>query len=154
MLSNLQAAVQINDSTEIFVYTHPELKDLGFIDVTFLERTRTTLPVSEEVNWSDSATIAAVKVFQSQFNTHPSKYSIRAHDAFLDAFTRKLERDLGPKDFSVLPAPIATVFDWVAVDQFSGYVNKHWKLKTFYQRQWCESENVPTLLDFIEPEKD
>ncbi|MAU75878.1 MAG: hypothetical protein CL831_03275 [Crocinitomicaceae bacterium] len=154
MLSNLQAAVQINDSTEIFVYTHPELKDLGFIDVTFLERTRTTLPVSEEVNWSDSATIAAVKLFQSQFNTHPSKYSIRAHDAFLDAFTRKLERDLGPKDFSVLPAPIATVFDWVAVDQFSGYVNKHWKLKTFYQRQWCESENVPTLLDFIEPEKD
>jgi len=154
MHSNLQMEVQINDSTEIFVYTHPELKDLGFIDVTFLERTRTTMPVSEEVNWSDSATIAAVKVFQGQFDTSPSKYSIRAHDAFLDAFTRKLERDLGPMDFSVLPAPIATAFDWVAVDQFSGYVNKHWKLKTFYQRQWCDSESVPTLLDFIKPELD
>ena len=154
MHSNLQMSVQINDSTEIFVYTHPELKDLGFIDVSFLERTRTTMPVSEEVNWSDSATIAAVKVFQSQFDTQPSKYSIRAHDAFLDAFTRKLERDLGPMDFSVLPAPIATVFDWVAVDQFSGYVNKYWTLKTFYQRQWCASDSVPTLLDFIEPELD
>jgi hypothetical protein len=154
MLSNLQMAVQINDSTEIFVYTHPELKDLGFIDATFLERTRTTMPVSEEMNWSDSATIAAVQVFKGQFNAHPSKYSIRAHDAFLDAFVRKMERDLGPMDFSVLPAPIATAFDWVAVEQFSGYVNKHWKLKTFYERQWCDSDSVPTLLEFIEPELD
>ena len=152
MHSNLQMAVQINDSTEIFVYSHPELKDLGFIDVTFLERTRTTMPVSEEVNWSDSATIAAVKAFQGQFDTHPSKYSLRAHDAFLDAFKRKLERDMGPMDFSVLPAPIATTFDWVAVDQFSGYVNKHWELKTFYNRQWCASDFVPTLLDFVKPE--
>jgi hypothetical protein len=154
MLSNLQMAVQINDSTEIFVYTHQELKDFGFIDVTFLERTRTTMPVSEEINWSDSTTIAAMKVFKGQFKTYPSKYSIRAHDAFLDAFTRKLERDLGPMDFSVLPAPIATAFDWVAVDQFSGYVNKHWKLKTFYKRQWCNSDSVPPLLDFIESELD
>ena len=154
MLSNLQMAVQINDSTEIFVYTHPELKDLGFIDATFLERTRTTMPVSEEMNWSDSATIAAVQVFKGQFNAYPSKYSIRAHDAFLDAFERKMERDLGPMDFSVLPAPIATVFDWVAVEQFSGYVNKHWKLKTFYKRQWCDSDSVPRLPDFIKPELD
>jgi len=154
MLSNLQMAVQINDDTEIFVYSHPELKNFKFIDVTFLERTRATIPVSEEMNWSDSATIAAVKVFKAQFSSDPSKYSIRAHDAFLDAFVRKMERDLGPMDFSVLPAPIATVFDWVAVDQFSGYVNKHWKLKTFYKRQWCDSDSVPTLLDFIEPDLD
>ena len=29
MLSNLQMAVQINDSTEIFVYTHPGIKGFG-----------------------------------------------------------------------------------------------------------------------------
>jgi hypothetical protein len=151
MLSNLQLEVQINASTEIFVYTHQELKDLGFIDATFLERTRATMTVSEEMNWSDSATIAAVQVYKGQFKGHPSKYSIRAHDAFLDAFVRKMERDLGPMDFSVLPAPISTAFDWVAVDQFSGYVNKHWKLKTFYKNQWCDSDSVPALLEFIEP---
>ena len=154
MLSNLQMTVQVNDSTEIFVYTHPELQDLGFIDVEFLERTRTTLPVSEVINWSDSSTIAAIEVFRDKFNTYPSKYSMRSHDAFLDAFLRKMERDLGQMDFSVLPTPIATEYDWVAVDKFAGYVNKYWKLETFFKRKWCNSDSVPTLHDFIEPQLD
>ena len=154
MLSNLQMAVQVNDSTEIFVYTHPELQDLGFIDVKFLERTRATLPVSEVINWSDSSTNAAIKVFRDKFNTHPSKYSIRSHDAFVDAFLRKMERNLGQMDFSVLPTPIATEYDWVAVDKFAGYVNKYWKLDTFYKRKWCNSDSVPTLHDFMEPQLD
>ena len=37
MLSSLQSAVQVNDSTEIFVYAGSELMDWGFIDLAFLE---------------------------------------------------------------------------------------------------------------------
>jgi hypothetical protein len=154
MISNLQMAVQINDSTEIFVYAHPELQDLGFIDVEFLERTRTTLPVTGKIDWSDSTSIAAIQIFRKKFKTEPTKYSIRSHDAFLDAFLRKLERELGQMDFSVLPSPIAIDFDWVAVDRFAGYVNKFWKLDTFYQGQWCDSGTVPALHEFIEPQLD
>lgn len=154
MISNLQMAVQINDSTEIFVYAHPELQDLGFIDVEFLERTRTTLPVTGKIDWSDSTSIAAIEIFRKKFKTEPTKYAIRSHDAFLDAFLRKLERELGQMDFSVLPSPIAIDFDWVAVDRFAGYVNKFWKLDTFYQGQWCDSGTVPALHEFIEPQLD
>ena len=154
MISNLQMAVQINDSTEIFVYAHPEIQDLGFIDVAFLERTRTTLPVTGKIDWSDSTSIAAIQIFRKKFKTDPSKYAIRSHDAFLDAFLRKLERDLGPMDFSILPTPIAIDFDWVAIDEFAGYVNKFWELDTFYQGQWCESDTVPALHEFIEPQLD
>jgi hypothetical protein len=154
MISNLQMAVQINDSTEIFVYAHPELQDLGFIDVEFLERTRTTLPVTGKIDWSDSTSIAAIQIFRKKFKTEPTKYAIRSHDAFLDAFLRKLERELGQMDFSVLPSPIAIDFDWVAVDRFAGYVNKFWKLDTFYQGQWCDSGTVPALHEFIEPQLD
>ena len=154
MISNLQMAVQINDSTEIFVYAHPEIQDLGFIDVAFLERTRTTLPVTGKIDWSDSTSIAAIQIFRKKFKTDPSKYAIRSHDAFLDAFLRKLERDLGPMDFSILPTPIAIDFDWVAIDEFAGYVNKFWELDTFYQGQWSESDTVPALHEFIEPQLD
>ena len=38
MLSSLQSAVQVNDSTEIFVYAGSELMDWGFIDLAFLEK--------------------------------------------------------------------------------------------------------------------
>jgi hypothetical protein len=127
---------------------------LGFIDVEFLERTRTTLPVTGKIDWSDSTSIAAIDVFRKKFKTDPSKYAIRSHDAFLDAFLRKLERELGQMDFSILPTPIAIDFDWVAVDRFAGYVNKFWKLDTFYKGQWCDADTVPALHEFIEPQLD
>ena len=57
-------------------------------------------------------------------------------------------------DFSILPTPIAIDFDWVAIDEFAGYVNKFWELDTFYQGQWCESDTVPALHEFIEPQLD
>ncbi|PCJ80076.1 MAG: hypothetical protein COA49_09990 [Bacteroidetes bacterium] len=154
MLSNLQMAVQINDSTEIYVYSHPELQGLGFIDVKFLERSRTTIPVSEVIDWNDSTSIAAVKVFRKMYKSDPSKYSLRAHDAFLDAFLRKKKKEMGDLDFSILPAQISTKYDWGAVDTFSGYINKAWKLKTFHLGQWCDSDTVPMLPDFLVPELD
>jgi len=154
MISNLQMAVQINDSTEIFVYAHPEIQDLGFIDVAFLERTRTTLPVTGKIDWSDSTSIAAIQIFRKKFKTDPTKYAVRSHDAFLDAFLRKLERELGPMDFSILPTPIAIDFDWVAIGEFAGYVNKFWELDTFYQGKWCDSDTVPALHEFIVPQLD
>jgi len=154
MLSNLQMAVQINDSTEIYVYSHPELQDLGFIDVKFLERSRTTIPVSEVIDWNDSTSIAAIKVFRKMYKSDPSKYSLRAHDAFLDAFLRKMRAEMGDIDFSILPAQISTKYDWRAVDKFSGYINKAWKLETFHLGQWCDSDTVPDLPEFVVPELD
>ena len=57
-------------------------------------------------------------------------------------------------DFSVLPTPIAIDFDWVAIGEFEGYVNKFWKLDTFYQGKWCDSDTVPALNEFIDPRLD
>ena len=154
MLSNLQMAVQINDSTEIYVYSHPELQDLGFIDVKFLERSRTTIPVSEVIVWNDSSSIAAIKVFRKMYKSDPSKYSLRAHDAFLDAFLRKMQKEVGDLDFSILPAQLSTKYDWQSVDTFSGYVNKAWDLSTFHHGQWCDTDTVPILPEFVLPELD
>ena len=154
MLSSLQVEVQINDSSQIYVYSHPEIRDLGFIDVKFLERTHLTIPVGGSIDWSDSTTIEAVKLYRRLFTTDPSKYALRAHDALLDAFKRKLERDLGEMDFSVLPQPINTQCDWHQLEQFSGYVNKNWSLETFNSGHWCISDTLEHLPEFIVPEID
>ncbi len=81
-------------------------------------------------------------------------YVLKAHDAFLDAFKRKLEKDMGDMDYSVLPQPIETHFDWHQLRQFSGYVNKNWSLETFHAGHWCKTDTLETLHDFIAPELD
>lgn len=154
MLSNLQVEVQMNDSTQIYVYANSEIKDLGFIDVKFLNRTRLTVPVSGSIDWSDSTTIEAVKLFRLMFKTDPSIYVVKAHDAFLDAFKRKLVRELGEMDYSTLPQPIETDYDWQQLQQFSGYVNKHWGLETFHAGHWCKTDTLESLKEFVIPEID
>ena len=165
MLSNLQSAVQRNDSTEIFVYANSDIIDLGFIDIPFLSRTRTTIPVSGIVDWTDSNTAKAVKTYRELYNTDPPKYAIRAHDAMLDAFSRKMadmpidstvvaNDSLAKWDLSSLPAPIATNFIWDQVDDSGGWVNSTWELNTFYEGQWCPTDTVPGLPQFIEPQLD
>ncbi len=154
MLSNLQVEVQMNDSTEIYVYSHSEIRDLRFIDVKFLERTHLTVSVGSAIDWTDSITIQAVKLFRVMYQTDPSKYVLKAHDAFLDAFKRKLEKDLGDMDYSVLPQPIETNFDWHQLRKFSGYVNKNWSLETFHAGHWCKTDTLETLHDFVAPEVD
>ena len=154
MLSNLLVEVQMNDSSEIYVYSHSEIRDLGFIDVKFLERTRLTIPVSGSIDWSDSTTISAVQQFRLMYKTDPSKYVLNAHDAFLDAFKRKLERELGEMDYSVLPQPIETQYDWEQLQQFCGYVNKSWSLETFNNGHWCQTDTLESLREFIVPEID
>ena len=165
MLSSLQSAVQQNDSTEIYVYAGSDVKDLGFIDLPFLTRTRTTIPVSGEVDWSDSTTVEAVKTFRDLYDTDPTDYAIRAHDALLDAFARKLdvmpldsailaEDSLASWDLSSLPAPIATKFEWSQTQEDGGWVNSTWELSTFHNGQWCTTDTVPGLLPFIEPQLD
>ncbi len=165
MLSSLQSAVQQNDSTEIFVYANADLMDLGFIDLQFLSRTKTTIPVSGNVDWTDSTTVEAVKTFRALYDTDPSDYAIRAHDALLDAFSRKLETmlldsvvlaedSLATWDLSSLPAPIATDYLWNQVSDSGGWVNSTWDLNTFHMGQWCETDTVPGLMPFIEPQLD
>jgi len=139
---------------QIYVYSHSEIRDLGFIDVKFLERTHLTIPVSGSIDWSDSTTISAVKQFRLMYKTDPSNYVLKAHDAFLDAFKRKLERELGEMDYSVLPQPIETHYDWQQLQQFSGYVNKSWSLETFNDGHWCITDTLESLHDFIVPEID
>ena len=165
MLSSLQSAVQQNDSTEIYVYAGSDVKDLGFIDLPFLTRTRTTIPVSGEVDWSDTTTVEAVKTFRDLYDTDPTDYAIRAHDALLDAFARKLdampldsallaEDSLASWDLSSLPTPIATQFEWSQTKEYGGWVNSTWELSIFHNGQWCKTDTVPGLMPFIEPQLD
>ena len=154
MLSNLLVEVQMNDSSQIYVYSNSEIRDLGFIDVKFLERTHLTIPVSGSIDWSDSTTINAVQQFRLMYKTDPSKYALKAHDAFLDAFKRKLEREWGEMDYSVLPQPIETQYDWEQLQQFGGYVNKSWSLETFNHGHWCQTDTLESLHEFIVPEID
>jgi hypothetical protein len=154
MLSNLLVEVQMNDSSQIYVYSNSEIRDFGFIDVKFLERTHHTIPVSGSIDWSDSTTINAVQQFRLMYKTDPSKYVLGAHDAFLDAFKRKLEREWGEMDYSVLPQPIETQYDWEQLQQFGGYVNKSWSLETFNHGHWCQTDTLESLHEFIVPEID
>ena len=165
MLSSLQSVVQQNDSTEIFVYASADLMDLGFIDLPFLSRTRTTIPVSGGVQWSDSLTIEAIKIYRDLYDTDPTEYSIRAHDAMLDAFARKMgampidslvlaEDSAATWDLSMLPAPIGTEYNWNSLGEGQGWVNATWDLNTFHNGRWCPSDTVPELHPFVEPELD
>ena len=106
------------------------------------------------MNWSDSATIAAVQVFKGQFERSSLQVFNSCARCVLRRVCEKNGERPGPDGLFCFACTHCDRFDWVAVDQFSGYVNKHWKLKTFYKRQWCDSDSVPTLLDFIEPELD
>ena len=165
MLSNLQSAVQRNDSTEIYVYANSDLRNLGFIDLPFLSRTRTTIPVSGITDWSDSTTTEAVQIYRDLYDTDPSEYAVRAHDAMLDAFIRKIsampidsailaEDSLATWDLSSLPAPIATIFEWSQVSNSGGWVNSSWDLNTFLLGKWCATDTIPGLLPFLEPQLD
>ena len=154
MLSNLLVEVQMNDSSQIYVYSNSEIRDLGFIDVKFLERTHLTIPVSGSIDWSDSTTINAVQQFRLMYKTDPSKYVLSAHDAFLDAFKRKLEREWGEMDYSVLPQPIETQYDWEQLQNFGGYVNKSWSLESFHDGHWCQTDTLESLHEFVLPEID
>ena len=164
MLSCLQSAVQVNDATEIYVYAGSELMDWGFIDLAFLERTRTTIPRSGVIDWSDSTVVDAVLLYRNLFDTEPSKNAIRAHDALLDAFVRKMDTQpidsvllaldsLITWDLSTLPKPIATDFNWSQLDEYGGggFVNSSWELNTFHLGRWFDTDTVPRLAPFIEP---
>lgn len=165
MISNLQMAVQVNDSTEIYVYGNADVKGLGFIDIPFLERTRTTIPVSGEVNWTDSTSAEAIKLYRTLYNTDPTEYAIRAHDSFIDAFIRRVEAtpmdsailatdSLATWDFSMLPQPVCDRINWVQLEEQGGFVNSTWELETFHSGTWCDTDTVPALDPFILPELD
>lgn len=165
MISNLQMAVQVNDSTEIFVYGGEDIKGLKFMDVPFLERTRTTIPVSGEVNWTDSLAADAILTYRALYGTDPSDYAVRAHDSFIDAFLRRVEAtpmdstilvtdSLAQWDFSALPQPVCDRIKWTQAVEDGGYLNSTWKLVTFHQGQWCDTDTVPSLHPFVEPELD
>ena len=165
MISNLQMAVQVNDSTEIFVYGNADLKGLGFIDIPFLERTRTTIPVSGDVNWSDSASAEAVKVYRDLYDAEPTEYAVRAHDSFIDAFLRRVETtpmdsaimatdSLAQWDFSALPQPVCDRINWIREGEHGGYVNSTWELETFHLGTWCDTDTVPAIPPFVLPELD
>ena len=163
MLSNMQMAVQVNDSTEIFVYSNTDLMNLGFIDMQFLSRTKTTLPVSGKVSYSDSTIHDAINTYRNMYDSDPSDYAVKAHDAMLDAFSRKLAQmpldsaitdTTAVWDLSSLPQPVATDFVWSQVSEGAGYVNATWELSTFHQGKWCETDTVPSLPQFILPELD
>lgn len=163
MLSSLQSVVQQNDSTEIYVYASADLMDLGFIDLPFLTRTRTTIPVSGGVQWDDSLTIEALVRYRKLYDTDPTEYAIRAHDALLDAFARKMggmpidslvlaEDSAAAWDLSTLPAPISTKFEWSSLGEGQGSLNATWDLNTFHYGRWCPTDTVPGLAPFIVPE--
>jgi hypothetical protein len=164
MISNMQMAVQVNDSTDIYVYANSDLKNLGFIDIPFLERTRTTIPQSGIVDWGDSTVVEAVRMYRDVYDTDPSEYAVRAHDTLLDAFIRKMEAMPMDTALSVdtaavwavssLPRPVATDFNWAQVGEFGGYVNSTWELSTFNSGRWCKTDTVPALSPFVLPELD
>jgi hypothetical protein len=164
MISNMQMAVQINDSTDIYVYANSDLKELGFIDIAFLERTRTTIPQSGVLNYGDSTLAEALKLYRDVYDTDPSEYAVRAHDALLDAFIRKMEAmpmdtalsvdTMAVWDVSSLPRPVATDFQWIQISEYGGYVNSTWELSTFNTGRWFETDSVPALDPFVLPELD
>jgi hypothetical protein len=162
ILSNLQMVVQSNDSAEVFVFAHSDLKELGFIDIQFLSRTRATIPEQGLVNWSDSTTLAAIGVYRKLYNSDPPKFALRSHDALLDAFQRNLVNYLtSPQssndtlfietawDLSSLPGVVATEFNWVQKYEFGGFVNSDWTLATFHQNSWCTTDTISDLPPFI-----
>jgi len=167
VLSNLQMVVQSNDSTEVYVFAHSAMPQLGFVDIQFLSRTRATVPAQSAVNWSDSTTIAAIRIYRNLYQTDPPDFALRAHDALIDAFRRDLVENLNAAqstvdsleteivwDLSTLPAVIATKFNWIQKYDFGGYVNSAWSLSTYHENIWCPSDSIPALLPFIIPELD
>ena len=49
---------------------------------------------------------------------------------------------------------LCLVFNAEINQGWQGWVNSTWDLNTFHMGQWCETDTVPGLMPFIEPQLD
>ena len=143
MWAALWTEVQMNDTSECFIFGHPEVADMPFLEGPLMEQWRLTLAQSGEVRWEDEAVAPWVQAFWAQSGTDPSKYATLAHDALLDAAIRRFPA------LRWAVQPLAEPMVWTQLDSAGAWHNDTWAFRFFRDWQWMPLDSAAALEPFV-----
>ena len=145
MVAHLQTALRLIKDRDVRIYISPDAEDYEFLERSFLERTRLTMPKKDWMDWEDDRVWDRVKWYREQVGTEPGPLALLAHDAVLETAGWCL-----PAGASA-PAPISRTFEWESTGPETGAVNRGWHLVTFCGLGWRPESTCPQA-EAIEPE--
>jgi hypothetical protein len=133
MVANFQTELQLaDDLAPPRIYLHPSASEYTFLERRFFERHRVSLPVTEWMNWDDSASRARVLPYRDSLGVEPGSYAWIAHEALME--TARWVPDWSDR----VPAPLQHRFDWQATGLETGFVNRAWRVQQYCRGRWVD----------------
>ena len=140
MWAALQTELQMNDSSDVLLYAHPELAEMPFVEGALMEAWKLTLPQTNQVLWSDTARWEGLSVYRNLTGMDPDKYATLAHDALLD-----VGRRMHPW---VSTTSWARPFMWAPSPDSASWHNTAWDVMRFEALTWKPLDSCATVPPF------
>lgn len=143
MWAALQTELQMNDSSDFVLFGHPELADMPFVEGELMEKWRLTLPQTSQIAWHDSTLWISLQEFRMQTGTEPQKYATLAHDALVDAASRR---------YAWIQNRVSTwgqPFVWAQTEANGSWVNQAWTLTRFEDLHWAKLDTLGPVPPFV-----
>lgn len=140
MWAALQTELQMNDSSDVMLYAHPELAEMPFVEGALMEEWKLTLPQTNQVLWQDSTRWEGLSAYRNLTGMDPDKYATLAHDALLD-----VGRRMHPW------APTTTwarAFKWAPSPDSASWHNTAWDIMRFEALTWKPLDSCAAVLPF------
>ena len=137
MWAALQTELQMNDSSDVLLYAHPELAEMPFVEGAVMEKWRLTLPQTNQVLWHDTARWQGLSAYRDLTGVDPDKYATLAHDALLDAGRRMhpwAKTTSWARDFKWVPSPDS-----------ASWHNTAWDVVRFEALTWKPLDSCATV---------
>ena len=140
MWAALQTELQMNDSSDVLLYAHPELAEMPFVKGGLMEAWRVTLPQTNQVLWHDTARWESLASYRNLTGMDPDKYATLAHDALIDAGRR-----LHPwMDNTTWAQP----FVWAPSPDSASWHNMAWDVMRFEALTWKPLDSCAAVPPF------
>ena len=140
MWAALQTELQMNDSSDVLLYAHPELAEMPFVEGALMEAWKLTLPQTNQVLWQDSTRWEGLSAYRNLTGMDPDKYATLAHDALID-----VGRRMHPW------APTTTwarAFEWAPSPDSASWHNTAWDVMRFEALAWKPLDSCAATLPF------
>ena len=141
MWAALQTELQMNDSSDIVLFAHPELAEMPFVDGQLMEDWRLTLPRTNQIQWSDTSRWESLEAYRTLVGVDPGKYATLAHDALLDAGQRRFQWIEGVS----WAQPIV----WTLSPDSLSWHNTSWEIVRFEDLQWKPVDSCQDVEPFV-----
>jgi hypothetical protein len=143
MWAALQTELQMNDSSDIVVFGHPEVADFPFMEGDLMAKWRLCVPSQGTPNLADSLARSSWMAYRVAFGTEPGKYAVLAHDALVNAMVRRHPWVAG------FVHPMAHDFQWVRPEGGGAWHNGDWTMRRFVDMAWLPTDTLPELAPFV-----